>query len=388
MRQRAPLRSLSKQALSSRTDRRGDQASPSRRRLVYWLTGALIGAVFSWYLTREAVSVGSPLLSQVIAGPDSRALRMKLAREPLNSEALRDLALAVGIETPEGLRLLRLASAVSRQDLKTQLYLLEYTAQTGDLDASLRHYDAVLSAHPATSSLLLGILARGLVDPGLSNRLVPYASRSWFVPLIRETAGTQGNPLVALELARKSRVMETAGNRDILAPVLLNSLIASGSLAEANALADTLELRAWRDIGFNRTTLDRRLGDLAWRLETTGDPAAQWQPPNTLWIMAEPLRRGIVARRTTLFSPGKYMLNFKVERSDHPLIALEWQVVCPDQKGPTKLVHRDVPTLGPQRLVVIVPADCQRQIWSLRASAGDEPSGGMVQLYDLTLAKQ
>ena len=106
--------------------------------------------------------------------------------------ALRQSALAQGVETGAGAQLLRLAQRVSRRDLETQLYLLELRAREGNIEESLRHYDALLLSRPETSSMLLGILARGLGDRDLRKALAEYAGRDWVINLIRRSTASRG----------------------------------------------------------------------------------------------------------------------------------------------------------------------------------------------------
>lgn len=358
-----------------------DAASSQSQRwgLARWISLALVlPAAFyaAWNLgqaARQALPPEEGAAPALPEGKQSAALRQDLAREPLDAGALRQLALGDGIEQAQGLRLLKLADQVSRRDAETQLYLLEFAAQAGNIQESLRHYDALLSVQAPTGPVLLGILARGLGDPALRAALLPYAGRGWFGVLIRQGAGQGGDPRNALALAREAGWLATPDRRDALAPALIPALLTRGADAEAAALADSLGMEGWRRLGFAIETLDPRLGPLGWRIEASGVGAAQWRSPDVLEISVEPLRSLTVARRETLYGPGAYRLDFTLSAADGQSPALEWSLDCPGSR-PAEVIGTAGADAGlPRRvsMAVTIPADCPRQLWALRAIGGD-----------------
>jgi len=350
----------------------------------FWWRLAVLGPLaimLAWHAhnaSQRFVAAAQPADTAQNDEVDEVGLRRKLRSQPLDAPALRQSALAKGLESGAGAQLLQLSHRVSRRDLETQLYLLELRAREGNIEESLRHYDALLSTRPETSSMLLGILARGLDDPDLRKALASYAGRDWFINLIRRSARSGADPRAGLALARETGLINRSESRDLLAPALIAALIAKDATSETIWLADQLGLEGWRALGFSDATLDRRLGVLSWKLEKSGIASAQRSGRDGIRISVEPLRSQIIARRETIYRPGTYRLSLKQNAGAKAGAQIEWMLACPDLGQPIDLATFAFAPLpaSPSRAfwLVQIPADCPRQSWALKVS-GDDVSG-------------
>lgn len=366
-------------------------AGPTERAGVwFWWRLAILGPLaimLAWHAhhaSQRFVAAAQPADAAQNEEVDEVGLRRKLRSQPLDAQALRQSALAKGLETEAGAQLLLLSHRVSRRDLETQLYLLEMRAREGNIEESLRHYDALLSTRPETSSMLLGILARGLSDPDLRKALANYAAREWFINLIRRSATSGADPRAGLALARETGLINRPASRDLLAPALIGALGAADAISETVWLADQLGLEGWRALGFSDATLDRRLGVLSWKLEKTGIASAQRSGSDGIRISVEPLRSQIIARRETLYRPGTYRLSLRQDAGAKAGAKLEWMLTCPGlgrtvdltTLAPALALAPEPSPAGPSRAfwLVQIPTDCLRQSWTIKVS-GDDVSG-------------
>lgn len=334
-------------------------------------------------------SVDALALADAEDAPGARsaaAARAALRAQPLDAAALRDLALARGGGALD-LRLLALADRVSRRDFQAQLLLLEASAQGGDTAATLRHYDALLSAAPAARGELFGVLTRALPIPEIQAGVLAYRDRAWFADLVAVAAREPGGARLALDLARRGGLLAPGAARDRLAPALIDALLAGGEAGAAVGLAGAVGPREWRDLGFGAASRDERLGAFAWRLAASPAVAAGWGEGGGLSLAVEPGRRAVAATRVTALAPGAYRLSLTLAASEPPAAQAEWRVACLGAEGEpllattapapeSEIVHEEALT---------IPADCPLQSWSLWAEGDDAQTPSRVTLSHLAV---
>ncbi|WP_462208905.1 hypothetical protein [Sphingomonas citri] len=105
------------------------------------------------------------------------AARAALSSDPTRVAAWRSLAVAER-DNDRANRLLLIAQWLSRRDPLTQLGLLEYKVQHGDVDGALQHYDNILRVSTVYDGVLFPVLAFAGTDPGVQPALVARLARA------------------------------------------------------------------------------------------------------------------------------------------------------------------------------------------------------------------
>ena len=117
--------------------------------------------------------------------------RAALADDPLNPRALRVLATLADSagQAARAEALLGASERVTRRELLTQLILIEFAVQRGQIGRALAHYDRALSVHPESGALLYPVLGRAIADPAIRRGLLPYveADRPWIPGFLSQT---------------------------------------------------------------------------------------------------------------------------------------------------------------------------------------------------------
>lgn len=345
---------------------------------------SLAAAAGAWGVSVEALAMADA--EDAPGARSAAAARAALLAQPLEASALRDLALARGGGALD-LRLLALADRVSRRDFQTQILLLEASAQGGDTAATLRHYDALLSAAPAARDELFGVLTRALPIPEIQAGVLAYRDRAWFADLVAAAARQSGRARLALDLARRGGLLAPGEARDRLAPALIDALLSDGEAGAAAGLAGAVGPREWRDLGFGAAARDERLGAFAWRLAASPAVAAGWGEGGGLSLAVEPGRRAVAATRVTALAPGAYRLYLTLAASEPPAAQAEWRVACLGSEGEPFLAAT---APAPEREIVheealTIPADCPLQSWSLWAEGEDAQTPSRVTLSRLAV---
>lgn len=313
--------------------------------------------------------------------PPASEAKAVLRHQPLDAAALRVLAFALQTPEAETNSLLRLSGTVSRHDGQTQLHLFNDRMLAGDFSAALGHYDALLSTTPDANGTLYGFLTIALGEPRIRAGLTAYAGRAWFRSFLRTASGPGGNPRQTLALARETGVLSDPDWRNEVSAPLITGLVAAGALGEAQGIADRLGLGDWRALSFSPTTMDSRLGSLAWRLEGQVAGAANLYTADILGVTAEPQRRARVAQRLTAWSPGRYRLAYVVEASRGPLADVTWRVTCQaGQPAGASVVGQSPGASGARAALVTLGQDCLVQEWALWVEGADSqtPSSAFV----------
>lgn len=333
--------------------------------------------------------------SQGLSGPGTlaagarEAARAALRREPLQSEALRLLALAQP-GPGEGMRLLSLAERLSRRDLQLELQLIDAAAPMGDAARVLVHYDHALSVHPEAGSRLLPVLARAASDETVGMALARQAGRPWFPGLLDAAIGEGTEPTALARLLAAARAHWPADRVDALLSRQLDRLVARGRLDAARSLAGQvpgMAPGALDPIGFSRTTTDPRLRPLSWTLAAGDDALAEPGDDGSLAIRLDAERTALVAGRVTLLAGGSYaVMQTLAYAPGAPMARLAWRVEC--LAGMARLWQQTVPARAGRvtyRSTFTVPADCPAQRWRLTATAAEAGGASQARLERLAL---
>lgn len=199
-------------------------------------------ALSVWPYSVAAKQTRAAVLAMDPAGKaDGEALRLAqgaLVREPTANVAARVVGMVADKRgrTGNALRAFAYGDALSRRDLVTQLWLIEYFVRRGDVPRVLQHYDAAASTSSDATRLLFPIIVSAVSEKQIIEPLAAMLSRRpfWLPTLL-------------------SQVVNNAADRD-----------------HAKALIDSLKRRGVPIPDYVQADLDKRYAPTA----PAGAPAA------------------------------------------------------------------------------------------------------------------
>lgn len=325
--------------------------------------------------------------------------RRALLAEPLTAPALRQLAVAEGIEGRAGSsrRLLDLAHDVSRRDLGTSwLFVLDALGR-GDIGLLLRSFDEASATSGVGQELMYPALAEGLFDPGVRAGLVPYLreQRRWmpsFLHFAAASSPANGSYAAAMVVAagglpRSSAFAEIDAR-------LLGAAVANGDFGLARAYLRGVPGggAALSEIGFTPMTTGDGFGPFGWALIYDEDGGAQPDGAAGLRIRLSADQRMQVARRTMLLPPGRYRLSQRLTAPGGSTPAsLYWKMRCLSAPREEVLWQRDLAARRGAFLdisEITVPAQCPAQQLTLIASSDTDQGDAETTLSDLRLERR
>ncbi|MCW1400959.1 hypothetical protein OKA06_00965 [Novosphingobium sp. MW5] len=240
------------------------------------------------------------VINPTIANQQLAVIRNEIRHEPLSAPALRDFALGIAKGQFNTSRSgLERAERVSRRDQWTQLFLIESSVQNGDIAGALRRYDTLLTLNGSLAPVLIDRLVAALISPDIRLQLPRYANRPWMLLLLDRAAQAEGDPQLALDLAKRTALLgpdlpdQTARN-------LVSAFITRGEPANAEAVADQLSdarHRGWRDTAFSAASTSIRLVPLTWDLAEGADISVTLAAPGILEVADISGKRAQVAAR-------------------------------------------------------------------------------------------
>lgn len=172
-----------------------------------------------------------------------RLSRAALRKEPLNDEALRNLALLAGDagRTKEARRLMRASAEITQRNFAANMWLALDYAKLGQIDNSLAMYDQGLRSNSQAQEIVIPAMAKSLkadqmVAPvtRLLLRKPPWLADFW-ASAPRFTEAHRNLARIRLELAKRNVPIAPASNR-----ILIEALAATGHFAEASELIGRL----------------------------------------------------------------------------------------------------------------------------------------------------
>jgi hypothetical protein len=335
----------------------------------------------------------------IISSQDADAARVSLVSRPLNASLLSFYGLRAASIGKSGLASALMASAdtVSRRDAFGQLWMIEQKSGADDVKGTVRHYNALLSVHPAMQATFLPVLVSAVAYPE-----VRAAIRTYLTPATRWSA-----PF--LDMA--SQRVEVDQYRDLVAPIasrlsgdeyavsnarIIYRMLQSGLAGDAwklfSLLAPDVDVAAFRAFAPGASNLDPKWQPLSWVLGQSDDISASVDGGGTIDVSVAPTARGIIASRDAAVIPSStYVLGHRsmYEPGSSPA-SLRWRVSCVAQNGPQLIVDRFVPANANTKLVqltVDVPGNCNLARVELSALGSADQLSSMLKITDLTLVK-
>lgn len=376
-------------------------------RTLFWTIGALAVAILCFtHAVASIVSYNNPNLALSVWPGDSRALtrkaellafkedrssiltagrlaRQSLATDALQVRALRVMATAADLrgETARATSQMLLANRLSRRDLLTQLWAIEFAIGRGNVDGVLRHYDAALRTKPDSQTILFPVLAGGLGEAGVRRSFAPYLRKApdWMVPFLTYAAERGSNPqaLVTL-LATDGR--GTVGQTGEVPSKLLTRLLSIGAVRDAERYAHTLpayHVGLEQDISLNSATMAASLRPLTWAgQEQNGLFARPNEGEESFHIFADTGTTGDVLERFLSIRPGRYVFAVNQEIASAGVGAsATWRLDCLHNGQFVRVWELREPMVANSsqlRDEMALPNDCAHQHLTLKVNGGGD----------------
>lgn len=264
----------------------------------------------------------------------ARQARAVLAREPLNAEIVRMLAMSADRTRQATIApMMHLAERISRRDLLNQLWLVENAVSRGDVAEALVHYDRALSVHPEAGSQLFPILTAAIAQPDIRQALIPYlrADRPWAVSFLVYAAQHADDPTPVAQTYLSYGGQHAAAKHRALGPLILGRLIAVRRYPTAYAFARRLapDPAALARTGFSPATFDQRFAPFVWTIDPGVDADIAYGPGHGVGIELGSAKRVVALSRDIMLSPGRWRFSQTVDYATlagRPL--LSWSATC------------------------------------------------------------
>jgi len=310
------------------------------------------------------------------------AASQALRNEPLSPAAFRLLGFAeTSARHPGKARaLMTLAYQLSRRDAATLVWLIHDSAERGDMQATLLHYDEALRTSADTATVLFPPLAAAIFDPAVRHALSPYVRTrpTWMPRFLAYAADSGATPDHVAHLIIEAGGLPPTREYDGLHARILAHLVDKASMMLAESyLRDVVKMPpgAMSDARFATQTTDPDLGPFAWQFIDKPEIGAALDDRSALQVRVAADGAGVVAKRVLIARPGQYDLTQSVTTvPGMPTPRLRWEMRCLPA-APTKPVWaQDLPRTAASKIYMpsfTVPADCLAQELSLVAGNDD-----------------
>ncbi|WP_241656586.1 hypothetical protein [Sphingomonas oligophenolica] len=321
------------------------------------------------------------------------ATRAALNRDPMSATAAANLGLALDIkgDRTTAIKLIDYSEALSRRNLVTQLWLIEYWVSKGDVPRTLFHYDVAMRTSRAAPGLLFPVLVSATNDAALIAPLAQVLAKQpeWSSQFIQQLVQSGVNlPNIAQLFVDLKRSGKPAADRALA--TLIDRLIAVESYDAASRLYLTYRPSV--------TSLGIRDGEFV--LARPEPTAFDWNFPEAeglsadirdgaLHVDAAPATGGVVARQLVRLLPGAHLIRgqsmgFTEVGENAPYLTLKC-VGSGLEAGRVMLESSD----KPQRIdwSFAVPTGCTAQLLEVVLQPVDAAGGVSGQIDRLILAR-
>lgn len=321
-------------------------------------------------------------LSEMFVQPDgnpngrpSEVARKALRQDPTAVDALTVLGFAAQLRSdPEAaIRVFAYSNALSRRELRPQLFAIEEAVSRGDIADALRHYDIALRTSSSASELLFPTLSQAVAEPAIRDALIPVLRTKpvWGDDFLDYAARQAPDPQAAralfLDIGQAGLPIDSEKQN-----ILVASLFRAGQYAQAwnyfVQIRSNVRRRQSRDPDFRfdapvRTPFDWQAG------QDRGVSASILPSPDggILDFMVPPEVGGIALRQEQVLPPGSYRLSGRSTAVDQPSMTRPyWSLSCVDGREVgrielTNSAERPTPFAG----VFDVPEGCPVQTLAL-----------------------
>ena len=263
----------------------------------------------------ESAFVAQPDSSPV--GDAARLARDALVAEPTAVNALTVLAFQAELRGDEAARdrIFRYATALSRRELKSQVWAIEEAVTRGDIAGALRVYDLALRTSGEARGLLFPVLTAALAEPRVRSELIKVlaGTPTWTTPFVVYATGNSPDPAATVQFLEDARSIGLPVTAEMQSG-LVNALVARQQFDEAWSYYASFRRGVRRD----------RSRDSDFALEVDARAAFDWVPGTDPGISSailpsqqggvldfslSPGASGVIVRQTQLLPPGSYTLS-------------------------------------------------------------------------------
>lgn len=313
------------------------------------------------------------------------AARRALLRDPLLPSAAAILGFRAGMAGDnEGVRkAFSYSESISRRDLKTHLWAIEYAVTQDDIAGALRHYDLALRTSRRAPAILFPVLAGAVSDENIRRQLIPILMNrpEWWTSFLNFVANSSPDYRSAAVLFGELRARGLTFPNGAEAS-LLGALV-SGRDYEAARIY--LARGARQDVSSGS-----RAPNFA------GTPATpspfDWNPQNEVGVMASIQQGGRagggvftfstvsgaggpVLRQLQLLRPGRYEIASRLTSIDPADASVFWTVQCVDGPELARFPITPRPGAPVRNGQFTVGAGCPAQWLTLNVSPSDQAAG-------------
>lgn len=311
-----------------------------------------------------------------------------LMNDPTNVSALRVLGFTAAQK--DQLAIFAAANRLSRRDLATQLWLIDYHVGREDAARALSHYDAALRTSASASALLFPVLSAASGDQTLAADISKLLAKrpNWALPFLFELVNTSPSPDTLLAIFK-----HVDGSGTNLPPALASNLmrrmvrdyrfdLLPGAYAVAGGNDASVGTRVTNG-GFSK---EPDLLPFDWLFTSDENVYSGLQQSGAtpddyrLGVQATAGNAGRAARQLLLLAPGRYRLASKAGAVPVATQAsLIWQINCAT-KAEDKIYEMPIPPAGDVGVMSkgefsIPSAGCPAQWLDLRATAQPDRDG-------------
>lgn len=323
----------------------------------------------------DRLSAGPPFPS---ADSVRQSALESLRGQLINERAIRLLAFASDLKRDRqgALGLINTAQRLSRRDLRSRLWMIEYFAGTGNADAALAQYDLALRTSSVAPQVLFPVLASALADESLWPPFAKYLkSRPNWVPQFLTYAIREGQHPEAI-----AKLLLRYGGPDLpeMDAVLLGRLVLANQdkvatayyLSRPGAARSTLTTLA-----LNNENTNPRYIPITWNLFPRAEMDSalvdgDGRNRRSISTHADAGASGIVGRKFLTLAPGTYRVAITPAQVAKEDAYVGWELVC-------ATTGDKISSSGGARndRLLTVPADCPAQYFDLLVSnAGRDES--------------
>jgi hypothetical protein len=332
--------------------------------------------------------------------PPARAADLAVLQDATAVEALTVLGFQAQLRGEEARsdQMFSLGAALSRRELRPQLWAVEEAVSRGDIAGALKHYDIALRTSADAQIMLFPILASALVEPKVRAALLPImrSQPSWSASFLSHAADHGSDPRAVVSFFGEVRAAQLPLP---LEEVSRTNLV--GGLIRAGRYDD-----AWRYYASFRPGADRsRSRDPNFTLASDARAPFDWmatQDPSlsasilqneqggVLDFAAPPSASGILLQQVQLLPPGTYRLSGQSADIDQPVRSLPyWLLSCEDGRELGRVVvPSSAQANGSFSGRFVVPQGCPVQTLSLVARPSDAISGVVGQIRSVQLTRE
>jgi hypothetical protein len=321
-----------------------------------------------------------------------------LLNDPTNVAALRVLGFAA--PQKDQLAIFELADRLSRRDLATQLWLIEYYVGRDDAARALTHYDAALRTSSVAPQLLFPVLAKASGDETLAPQIATVLAKRppWAMAFLNDILFSSPSPDTLLtifkQVANSGPKLPQAVSDGLTARMLRDYRF--DLVRDAYFVAGGTDKSVGKRVKNGNFSSDPTLLPFDWtftadeKIDAGRSPSENVANDLRLVVQVSQANTGEAARQLLMLPPGRYALTSTAGSvPSHKLAQLAWQMTCAtktDAKFHEMTLQQSASAGLTSKSEFSVPSlDCQAQWLSLRVTTQTDSDEFIAWLDNVTV---